>query len=401
MSQPINPNLARLPVLKPEEYDLIRDIVLPYRTSVVGQDGGSQTTEFDDECLEGAICYIGDVIPRRMFDPTNPDRLRRMLDVIRAIDEPISAEKRRFRIEHNGVAFRAQVGQRPSGNDVTLRALPKETPHINALHMPGAWREYLLAQDHLNGGLIIVSGLNGNGKTTTVSATLRSRLERFGGHANTCEDPIELPLDGPWAGADKSGYCAQRPADALDDPEKPGSGYGKSLYEVARQFPSFTGGGTILLIGEIRDEETALEAINAAEAGHLVLSTTHAPSAPAAIDRIVTLACKRQGVDPQAIREQLARHLSAVFHQRLAYNSEANRAESAWWDRAVVRGEVLIKDEPSNNSASKVAEAILAGPSGQAALRKYSSAQTRAIEKLEGDQLKMSNIRQQLNQATA
>jgi len=392
-------NFEKLPLLKDEEMGDIRDIVIQL-TRRPNQPGGTEVMEMDHDDLRHAVAYVGDVIPRRFHDPNNLNRVGNLLDVLGKVNEPINNGRRRFRIEHNGSAFRAQVGVRPDGGlDVTLRALPKETPHLRELRMPDAWRTFLLSKEHLNGGLLLVSGLNGNGKTTTIAATVISRLQRFGGHANVVEDPSELPLDGPWVGPDgKGGYCAQRPADLLDEPGQPGTGYKRALYEAARQFPSFTGGGTILVVGEIRDEETAIEAVNGAVAGHFVLASVHSPSAVAAIDRVVGLASRKAGVDPAAFRGQLSQHLIGVLHQRLAYHGQPGERHGSWWDRAEVRGEVLLRDE-SGVGASKVASAIAKGPSDQAHLAEYSRLQTEALSALKGE-VTMQQVRSAINANT-
>lgn len=387
-------NVNKLPVVKADEYKEIRDIVIPVK--IKGRGDSAQVT-MDEECIKNAIAYIGEVTTRRIYDETNPNPAQDLLSILEAVTDPIKNGERSFHIEHKGKAFRAQVGIRPNGSDVTLRVIPDTTPHLNDLKMPEAWREFLLSNELLNGGMVIISGQNGNGKTTTAAAIVRSRLERWGGHCNTAEDPVELPLDGPWVGPDNAGYCTQRPANLLGDHKDPGSGYRRALYEAARQFPSFTGGGTILLIGEIRDEDTALAAINGAIAGHLVIATVHAPSAVGAIARMVSLASMKAGIDPAAIREQLSAQLITVLHQRLAYIDKAEDRSGGHWQHAEVRGEVLFRDSNGSDSNSKVGNAIIKGAPGEGALQKYSAEQTSKINQLTGDRAKWAAVKVLLN----
>ena len=383
-------NIDDLAALTQEEMNEVRDIIVPMSNN---DENGDGIPDFD---LDNAICYCADVQPRRLFNDTS-ERFIELTALLNTMEPHLKAGKERFRLEHKGVAYRAEIGERPHGSDITLRALPKETPLLNKLHFQiPAVRTILNGSALLNGGLVIISGQNGNGKSTTMAATVATRLGKHGGHCNTVEDPIELPLDGIWKG-ERVGYCAQRPADrGLLGAENKEGGYKRSLYKAARQFPSFTGGGTILMIGEIRDEETAIEAINAAVAGHLVLSTIHSPSAAAAVDRLVTLATRKQGVSVESIRELVANHLTGVIHQRLAYDTK-NPMGPDWFDLAVIKNDVLMRDE-RDGTKSKVAMAIMDGSSGLQALSSISAKQTANLSKLKIDDLTPNQVRDALNE---
>jgi type IV pilus assembly protein PilB len=135
-------------------------------------------------------------------------------------------------------------------------------------------------------GIFFVTGPTGSGKTTTLYATL-SELNQTGVNISTIEDPIELRLDGITQSQVQAGINLQ---------------FSTMLRSLLRQDPD------ILLVGEIRDAETAKIAVEAAMTGHLVLATLHTNSAPDAIVRLMEI-----GVDPYII----APSVIGVLGQRL------------------------------------------------------------------------------------
>ncbi|MCW8133167.1 MAG: type II/IV secretion system protein, partial [Planctomycetota bacterium] len=138
-------------------------------------------------------------------------------------------------------------------------------------------------------GLLLLTGPAGSGKTTTLYACLRQIVELDLGRRQvvTIEDPVERVTAGVT-------HTELKPAAGLD--------YPKALRALLRQDPE------VIMIGEIRDAETAQVAVQAALTGHLILSTVHAPSAPEVLLRLAHL-----GVEPYLI----ASTLGAVIEQRL------------------------------------------------------------------------------------
>jgi twitching motility protein PilT len=154
-----------------------------------------------------------------------------------------------------------------------------------------------LMEPHLS-GLIVIAGAFGQGKTTTASALIAARLRRYGGVAVTIEDPPEMPLEG----FHKEGVCYQTWVDQGE--------FGNSCRKAARYAPS------IIFLGEVRDPESATEALRASINGRLVICTTHADSVTMAIERMSSLA-NGMGAASDDIASLLANGLLCVMHQKL------------------------------------------------------------------------------------
>jgi general secretion pathway protein E len=205
------------------------------------------------------------------------------------------AEKRlpqdgRISLRLGGRAVDVRVSTLPSahGERAVLRLLDKSEGilSLETLGMQGPMRErfeQLISQPH---GIVLVTGPTGSGKTTTLYAAL-SRLDASQRNIMTVEDPIEYELPG----------IGQTQVNAKID-----LSFAKALRAILRQDPD------VIMIGEIRDRETAQIAIQASLTGHLVLATLHTNDAPSAITRLVDM-----GVEPFL----LASSLLGVLAQRL------------------------------------------------------------------------------------
>jgi twitching motility protein PilT len=145
-------------------------------------------------------------------------------------------------------------------------------------------------------GLVILAGVTGSGKSTTIASMLDYIAEREPLHILTVEDPIEFTF------TDKKAYFNQREI-GLDV-----MGWHKALKDAVRQDPD------VILVGELRDIETFEAAIHAAETGHLVFGTIHAASAATTINRILDLFPPEKH---RAIRTALANNLRSVVAQKL------------------------------------------------------------------------------------
>ena len=178
------------------------------------------------------------------------------------------------------------------GEKLTLRLLSKEQNGLlSKLSDLGMSEQHInLFQNALNSphGIILLSGPTGSGKTTTLYAALRYLRQNENRHLVSIEDPVEVPVDG----------VTQIPVDS----DKDRLSFAKALRGVLRHDPD------VIMVGEIRDSETANIAVKAALTGHLVIATLHANTAIGVISRMADL-----GVSPYL----LASTLRLTIAQRL------------------------------------------------------------------------------------
>jgi len=163
--------------------------------------------------------------------------------------------------------LRCNAAQQLNGVSLAIRLLPAGIPTIDELKLPQIYKD-LVKEPR---GLVVVSGPTDSGKTTTLAAMVH-HLNVSGGHnIITIEDPIE------YVHTSIKSAITQRQLGSHT------SSFARALKHVLRQNPD------VILVGEIRDLDTAAAVLSIAETGHLVLSTSHAPSAPQAIERIVDM----------------------------------------------------------------------------------------------------------------
>jgi twitching motility protein PilT len=188
---------------------------------------------------------------------------------------------------------RVHVFRTADGTAAAVRLLPGAAPSLGALHMPMPLDDLVAFPN----GLVLVCGATGSGKSTTLAALAQETLRRRSIVLTTLEDPLEYALV-----ASDSSILRRRQVgrDVADFPS--------GLRDTLREDPD------VILVGEMRDPQTIGLALTAAETGHLVLSSLHAPSAASAIERIVdAYPPERQA----QIRVQLADALRAVVAQWL------------------------------------------------------------------------------------
>ncbi|MEP6654136.1 MAG: type IV pilus twitching motility protein PilT [Myxococcales bacterium] len=192
----------------------------------------------------------------------------------------------------DGVRYRVNVFQQRGNVGMVMRLIPPEVPSFEKLNLPKAVLD--LADNER--GLVLVTGITGSGKSTTLAAMVDSINARRACHIVTVEDPIE------YAFKDKRSVINQREIgfDTLS--------FGKALRAALRQDPD------VILVGEMRDLETIEIAITAAETGHLVLSTLHTLDAVETVNRVVSVYPPHQ---QHQARLQLAGVLKGVMSQRL------------------------------------------------------------------------------------
>jgi twitching motility protein PilT len=235
-----------------------------------------------------------------------------LVGLIRSLSHRVAArpDRREFSISYEGATYRVALLEAIDGLWYVLRRGPARVPAIRDLGIhPRIAAELIELGRARNHGMVIVAGKTGDGKTTTACALLGAWLEYFGGVAVTIEDPPEFPLHG--AKRSGEGFCFQR-----DVQEK---GFGDALAVTMRYTPRF------ILLGEIRSEAAAREALRACINGHVVVTTLHAGSIEEALQRLLDLATDGDG--RAAVQATLAAGLSAVVHQRLAGDGADRRLE--------------------------------------------------------------------------
>jgi twitching motility protein PilT len=175
---------------------------------------------------------------------------------------------------------------------VALRLIPTEVPNLTEIGAPDVIRE-LARHRH---GLVLVTGPTGHGKTTTIAAFLRRILDLRPDRVVTIEDPVEYLL--PHG----KGVAVQRELGGDT------ASYAAALRAALREDPD------VIMVGEVRDRETAAAALTAAETGHLVISTMHTVDTVGALDRILEMFSPENRGHSRA---QLGDALLAVITQRL------------------------------------------------------------------------------------
>jgi twitching motility protein PilT len=188
--------------------------------------------------------------------------------------------------------FRVNIFQQRNSFSIVMRAIPHEIPTFEGLRLP----QQLADIAEIRNGVVLLTGPTGSGKSSTLAAIIDRINETKAYHIVTIEDPIE------FLHQHKKSTINQREigADTKD--------FASALRAALRQAPK------VILVGEMRDLETAEIALEAAETGHLVLSTLHTIDTSKTIDRIIGLYPKNE---ERIIRTRLAQTFRYIVSQRL------------------------------------------------------------------------------------
>jgi type IV pilus assembly protein PilB len=244
------------------------------------------------------------------------------------ISEKRKPQDGRISIEAKGrdLDVRASILPASHGETMVMRLLDKERGLVSLaeLGFDGADHQRFQSIIKRPNGIFLVTGPTGSGKTTTLYAALRE-LNRPDVKIITAEDPVEYQLKG---------------INQVQVKHQIGLDFARILRAMLRQAPN------VILVGEIRDKETAEIAVQAALTGHLVFSTLHTNDAPSALTRLVDM-----GVKPFLV----AASIQAVMAQRLvrilctacrrAYEPEESELRAVGLDRATVAGRPIYQPE--------------------------------------------------------
>jgi len=176
---------------------------------------------------------------------------------------------------------------------MVIRRIGEQAPNLDELHLPAQELKDLALRQR---GLILVTGIAGSGKSTTLSAMIQYMNEMVERHIVTLEDPVEMLFQ------EKSCVISQREV-GTDT-----TSFSDGLRHALRQSPD------VILIGEVRDATTVVAALEATETGHMVMSTMHTVNAAQTMDRILGFF---PGERHAQIRQRLADNLAGVLSQRL------------------------------------------------------------------------------------
>ncbi len=193
---------------------------------------------------------------------------------------------------HDKVRFRVSIFSQKNNYSIVMRKLPVETPTIEKLSLPLVFKKMAREKN----GIILFTGATGAGKTTSLGAILDEINENEPVHVITLEDPVEL------VHSHKKATFNQRELGTDFDT------FAHGLRAALRQAPK------VILVGEIRDRETMEIALNAAETGHLVLSTLHTIDATQTLNRILGFFDQEE---ERQIRIRLSGALRWIVSQKL------------------------------------------------------------------------------------
>jgi twitching motility protein PilT len=260
--------------------------------------------------------------------------LKQLLDDDGKLDEFEREHEVDFSYEIEGVArYRINAFQQRGVISMACRAIPHKISTIEELSLPEVISE--LADEER--GIVLLTGTTGSGKSTTLAAMIDHMNHTTSKHIVTIEDPIE------FVHSDKRSAINQREV-GMDT-----ASFKRALRRVLRQDPD------VILIGEMRDEETVQAALSAAETGHLVLSTIHTVDATESINRMLDFFPPHQH---QQARSMIAGTVKGVISQRLVPGAEGGRVAVCEILRTTGRVRDMILDP---TQTGKLVEVIASG----------------------------------------
>ncbi|WP_168788790.1 ATPase, T2SS/T4P/T4SS family [Paraburkholderia aromaticivorans] len=199
-----------------------------------------------------------------------------------------------------GLILRAKCLPTLKGPVYVFRRIIEKPLDFHKIGYPSRLSRALMAAEFDEGGLVLIAGRTGSGKTTSLTAYVAERLRTFGGIAVTAENPIEVQMQGRYAGLDGiAGVCYQ--TQVKDDRD-----FGPRIRDFMRAAPN------IIMLGEMRTADAAGQAVLAATSGHLVVVSVHGRDPVSVIDRVKNLV-NESGYDVSLFADSLL----AVVHQQM------------------------------------------------------------------------------------
>jgi len=233
-------------------------------------------------------------------------------------------------ISEEGIGrFRVNIFRQRNSISMVIRNIKTDIPDWKLLGLPGVLTDVIMEKR----GLVLFVGATGSGKSTSLASLIDYRNSNSAGHIITIEDPVE------FVHSHKQSIVNQREVGVDTD------SYEDALKNTLRQAPD------VILIGEIRDQETMEHALAFAETGHLAISTLHANNANQALDRIINFF-------PEERRNQLLLDLSlnlrAFVSQRLIKTVDGKRAAAV----EILLGTPLVQDMIRRGDVHEIKEVM-------------------------------------------
>lgn len=258
--------------------------------------------------------------------PLDPGLHTSVMDMI---EQAKRSRSRATTVHMSNCNWRFQLFPSGSGDYFIFRKASRDIPPLRSLGIPKPILDLLTGDRLLKGGLIIISGNPGNGKSTTMGSLVVERLIKWGGICITVEDPIELPLQG----AHGSGFCLQRAVTTDED-------FNQAIKDALRAYPSKT--PAMMMIGEIRDAEAASLALRSSVDGRLVVISMHAGNAVMAIQRLISMASATLGT--REARELLASSFRMSINQELRGHPAELKIPTLLLDTQSVVGTIRVEE---------------------------------------------------------
>lgn len=276
----------------------------------------------------------GELVPLPGAEPLTPadteGAVRHMLRDPAKLEEFQTDHEVDFSHAVSGVGrFRVNAFQQRGTVSLVARAIPFEIRSLDELKLPQVMKD--IADEER--GIVLVTGTTGSGKSTTLASMIDHINRSYSKHVVTIEDPIE------FLHKDQKALINQREVgmDTLS--------FKRALRRVLRQDPD------VILIGEMRDEETVQTALSAAETGHLVFSTLHTVDATETVNRIIDFFPPHMH---QQARAMIAGTLKAIISQRLVKTVDGGRAATCEVLRMTGRVRDMILDPEQTGKLNEV-----------------------------------------------
>lgn len=245
-----------------------------------------------------------------------------------------------FVVRAGNVSYRGHSIESIEGKIFTLRRMPTYVPKLSELGLESPIQTVLLDNQLNRGGLVLICGETGNGKSTTCAAIVKDRMSKHGSFCLTVEDPPEMPLHGIHG----QGRCIQTEVRSGD--------FAEAMRGAMRCYPSVN--GSMLYVGETRDAETAAEVLTIATNGHLVLTTIHAQDVQSALSRFLMLAKAR--TSEEDARNTMGSVFRLALHQQLIVQKMGSQS-----GKKKLKTEFLISSDRTSPVAGRIRQGQIDG----------------------------------------